>query len=257
MLKPKLPKQEQGFTLVEVLVAILMTTLFVGVAMQSMVIAAIFKARAQEYSEATTWIQEDLENVKYQASQLGTKNVQSMTAADNLITISKHGFANGNPVLFVGAGSIAGGLSKNTNYYVRDVTTNTFKVASTAAGAAINLTSDSTGSLLSIATSGCNVGSTNAGFADTLRDWITDTDHTNGITDITSDDNFVDISKTSNRTRKAFTLKRTTTISSVARPSIVPHNLLRVSYEVLPTSGGLPVAKFYTEVIPDAAFQCP
>lgn len=257
MFKPKLLKQEQGFTLVEVLVAILITTLFVSVAMQGMVIAAIFKAKAQEYSEATTWIQEDLENVKYQASQLGIKTVQSMIAADELITISNHGFASGDTVLFVGDGTIAGGLSKNTTYYVRDVTTNTFKVTSTAGGAAIDLTSDSTGSLSSIATSRCNAGSPNAGFADTLRDWITDTNHTNGITDVTIDENPVDIPKTSNRTSKAFILKRTTTISSLARPSVIPHNLLRVSYDVLPTSSVLSVAKFYTEVIPDVAIQCP
>lgn len=69
MFKLKLPKQEQGFTLVEVLVAILITTLFVAVSMQAMVLAAVFKTRAQESAEATTWIQEDLENVKYQASR--------------------------------------------------------------------------------------------------------------------------------------------------------------------------------------------
>lgn len=69
MFKPKLPQQEQGFTLVEVLVAILITTLFVAVSMQAMVLAAVFKTRAQESAEATTWIQEDLENVKYQASR--------------------------------------------------------------------------------------------------------------------------------------------------------------------------------------------
>jgi hypothetical protein len=38
--------------------------------MQAMVFAAVFKARAQESAEATNWIQEDLENVKYQAANL-------------------------------------------------------------------------------------------------------------------------------------------------------------------------------------------
>lgn len=69
MFKLKLPKQEEGFTLVEVLVAILITTLFTATSMQAMVFAAIFRTRAQESAEATTWIQEDLENVKYQASR--------------------------------------------------------------------------------------------------------------------------------------------------------------------------------------------
>lgn len=259
MFKPKLPQQEQGFTLVEVLVAILITTLFVVVAMQSMVIAAIFKAKAQEYSEATTWIQEDLENVKYQASQLGIKTVQSMTAADELITISNHGFGSGEPVIFVGDGTPAGGLSKNITYYVKDVTTNTFKVASTASGAAIDLTSDSTGSLSSIATSRCKLART-TGYADGLRDLVignNQTGTTENIDNPPSSGNTLTsgnplISKVTNKT---FRLRRTTTI-----PDTSPYNLLQVSYAVAPISGaafGKSVANFYTEVIPDAAFQCP
>lgn len=68
MYKPKLPQHEQGFTLVEVLVAILITTVFVAVGMQAVVIAAVFKARAEQYSKATNWIQENLETVRFQAS---------------------------------------------------------------------------------------------------------------------------------------------------------------------------------------------
>jgi Tfp pilus assembly protein PilV len=69
MLKKKPLKPEQGFTVIEALFAILIATIFVTVAMQMMAIAAIFKARAQQNAEATTWIQEDLENVKLQATE--------------------------------------------------------------------------------------------------------------------------------------------------------------------------------------------
>lgn len=68
MFKPKLPPQEQGFTLVEVLASIVIATVFVATALQAIVIAAIFQARAQEYTEATTWIREDLENLRFSAS---------------------------------------------------------------------------------------------------------------------------------------------------------------------------------------------
>lgn len=68
MFKPKLLQQNQGFTLVEVLVAILIATIFVTVAMQMLAIAAVFRVRAQEFTEATNWIQENLEEVKYRAS---------------------------------------------------------------------------------------------------------------------------------------------------------------------------------------------
>jgi prepilin-type N-terminal cleavage/methylation domain-containing protein len=252
MFKKRLPKPEHGFTLVEVLVAILIATIFVTVTMQMMVMATIFKVRAQEYAEATNWIQQDLENVKFQASQIGIKEVQSMTASNDLITIPNHGFTNGDPVVFQGDGTIAGGLSKSTTYYVIDTATNTFKVASTAGGTAIDLTSDSdssTGSLISIATAKCAAISADTGYADSLRDLINDP--SNASANRTS----VPISKTSSFTTKQFTLTRNTTIPSSTNDK--PYNVLQISYDVSPTSGGTSVASFYTEVIPNAAFQCP
>ena len=68
--------------LVEVFVAILITSVFVAVAMQAMVLAAFFKAGAQKYAEATTWIQSDLENVKYKAANFPLPNT-SLTANAN------------------------------------------------------------------------------------------------------------------------------------------------------------------------------
>jgi len=69
MLKSKPPQQEHGFTLTEVLVSILITTIFVATAMQAMVIAAVMRVKAKQYAEATTWIQQDLESVKYRATE--------------------------------------------------------------------------------------------------------------------------------------------------------------------------------------------
>jgi prepilin-type N-terminal cleavage/methylation domain-containing protein len=60
----------QGFTLVEVLVGILLISAFLGTAMQAIVSATAFKVKAQELSEATVWIQEDQELVRYQASRI-------------------------------------------------------------------------------------------------------------------------------------------------------------------------------------------
>ncbi|HCF25810.1 MAG TPA: prepilin-type cleavage/methylation domain-containing protein [Cyanobacteria bacterium UBA11049] len=69
MLTPKLPQQEQGFALTEVLISLLIISLFIAVTMQATLIAAIFKAKAEQHDEAITWIQEDLEFVKHQASE--------------------------------------------------------------------------------------------------------------------------------------------------------------------------------------------
>lgn len=89
MLKPTSSKQEQGFTLIEVLVAILIATIFVTVSMQMMVIAAMFKARAQENVEATNWIQEDLENVRYQAANYkSTSLTANANSGNSSITVA-------------------------------------------------------------------------------------------------------------------------------------------------------------------------
>lgn len=62
--------QAQGFSLVEVLVGILLISAFLGTAMQAIVSATAFKVRAQELSEATVWIQEDQELVRYKAHNI-------------------------------------------------------------------------------------------------------------------------------------------------------------------------------------------
>ncbi len=53
---------QQGFTLIEVLVSMLIVVIFMGIGMNLMVIASIFKARAEQYNRAVVWIQEDLES---------------------------------------------------------------------------------------------------------------------------------------------------------------------------------------------------
>ena len=66
-------------------------------------------------------------------------------AGDTVTYTGADVFANGDPVTFTG--SVASPLSEDTTYYVRDLVagSNTFKVAATAGGAAIVLTSDGSG----------------------------------------------------------------------------------------------------------------
>ncbi|MEO0375719.1 MAG: type II secretion system protein [Cyanobacteria bacterium P01_A01_bin.17] len=58
-----------GFTLVEVLVALMISAVFTSLTMQALVTAAAFRSKASQYDEAVSWIQEDLEAVVSQASQ--------------------------------------------------------------------------------------------------------------------------------------------------------------------------------------------
>jgi hypothetical protein len=56
--------QAGGFTLSEVIVAILLTTTFVAVALQGMVVAMLLKSKALQVSEANQWVQADLEQIR-------------------------------------------------------------------------------------------------------------------------------------------------------------------------------------------------
>lgn len=57
----------------------------------------------------------------------------------DVITLNGHGFSDGDKVKF-SALTGGAGLSTNTEYFVRDKTTNTFKLAATSGGAAIDFT---------------------------------------------------------------------------------------------------------------------
>lgn len=69
-------------------------------------------------------------------------------ASTDVIACTAHGFANGQRVRVEALDediALPGGLSANTSYYVRDATTDSFKLAASSGGAAINITSDGSG----------------------------------------------------------------------------------------------------------------
>lgn len=69
------------------------------------------------------------------------KNFMAIPSTD-LIQCASHGYSDTNKIVFFN-GTAPGGLTEGTTYFVRDATTDTFKVAATSGGAAINLTSAS------------------------------------------------------------------------------------------------------------------
>lgn len=64
----------------------------------------------------------------------------TVDATTDVFTAPAHGFTDGQTITFYG-GTPPGGLTEGTTYFVRDATTDTFKVAATAGGVAINITS--------------------------------------------------------------------------------------------------------------------
>lgn len=78
----------------------------------------------------------------YSYAPNGSTAVLDFTAdtATDVVTAPAHGFTDTQTIVFYG-GTPPGGLTEGTTYFVRDSTTNTFKVSATSGGVAIDLTS--------------------------------------------------------------------------------------------------------------------
>lgn len=239
-LAQKLLQKDRGFTIVEVLVAILIASLFVGVAMQAVVVAALFRAKAQEFTAATNWIQEDLEQVKYESDDLEFPQT-TMTAAGSVgassITISST-VAGGSTSDFSVNDTLKIGTD-TTSYKITAVSGTTLTISPTLAKAQVANTEV-------FATKKCSATTKSTGLADALRDKII-----LPTSPSSSDESTTESFKTIKG--KQFKMTRTATISSSS-----PYNVLQVKYNIAPSSGNeLSVAKFYVEVIPNVSFQCP
>jgi len=79
----KLPSSESGFSMLEVIVAILTITAFLTGTLQLMAFTALYKVRATRQTQANFWIQEDFENVKALASSLDVNDNDSSVNASN------------------------------------------------------------------------------------------------------------------------------------------------------------------------------
>jgi prepilin-type N-terminal cleavage/methylation domain-containing protein len=75
----------QGFSLVEVMVAIMIALIFVSITMQVLVSAAVFRMRADQFDGAVNWIQEDLETVIGKAGRYeDSTKCNAINSADGL-----------------------------------------------------------------------------------------------------------------------------------------------------------------------------
>lgn len=76
------------------------------------------------------------------ALQLPARLVSAVVTSTDLITLAGHGLADDDPIAFraEGGGSLPTPLAAGTTYYAKVVSPDTFQVAATAGGAAIDLT---------------------------------------------------------------------------------------------------------------------
>ena len=172
MLKRKFSQKEQGFTLLEVVVSILIMTIFISVSLQLMAIAALLKAKARVSTEAISWIQQDMELIKYQA-QIYQNTFLSANANLNASTITVNSatdFANTDKVI----------IGSDTNIYtISSISVNIISSISVyTLTISPNLTQAATQNAQVVAITRCSTTTTpttiTTGFADGLRDKIRD-----------------------------------------------------------------------------------
>jgi len=110
---------DTGFTLIEVLVAMVVATVFVSVTMQAIVTAAVFRVVATQYDEAVSWVQEDLESVVNQAAQyeMSTQPYSSRCLATQSSGGLAAGFLNDSVMGLGGTSATMGPRALGGSYY--------------------------------------------------------------------------------------------------------------------------------------------
>lgn len=101
--------------------------------------------------EGLWWSGVEIKSDKYRfhpGTQTANPTFKTYTAdsGTDFITCTAHGFSDGDQILFK-MGDLPGGLAVDTIHYVQSSTTNTFKVALTASGFNIDITSNGSGTL--------------------------------------------------------------------------------------------------------------
>jgi hypothetical protein len=86
----------------------------------------------------------------------------TVNAGTDVITSNAHGLSDTNLIIVKSDDTLPAGLAEYTEYYVRDATANTFKVAATSGGTAIDITDTGTGT---------HSWYTPGTFTGTFRDW--------------------------------------------------------------------------------------
>lgn len=114
--------------------------------------AASVSGPLQSIVNRTRWLWQRLEDILGKFAPIASvlpSPVESVDTAANTITITSHGLVNTDPVrlVLIGVATAPSPLDDDTVYYVVNAATDTFKVAQTSGGAAINITGAGSGSI--------------------------------------------------------------------------------------------------------------
>lgn len=248
MLSRKFPESDQGFTLFEVLISLLIAVMFVLTALQLMALATYAKVRAKEQAEATFWIQEDLENIKLEAKTYSTLSADAAAGATSISVNNPSDFNSGDTIILAG---------DSTYYTVSNISSNTLTLSS---GLAKGHSATNPAENLVTSTQKCSASSISTGWANSLREKI-EPSYSGPSHSI----------KALSSSSKNYYVQKTMTVKNQT-----PFNILEIQYQVIdegttvnsthnPDTQGVAhgsdpddrlILRLYTEVIPDAAVQC-
>jgi hypothetical protein len=129
----------QGFILAEVLVAILLTLILTFISMGVVVMATAIKVRGDELSDATRWIQEDLEDIKIKANEIDAVNpdvtpIQYTTLTKCQTSTFTPSQSNGYGSLLLAQSSLNGSTISSTTPIAKSISsgTRTYSLVRTA-----------------------------------------------------------------------------------------------------------------------------
>lgn len=77
--------------------------------------------------------------------RLGRITIFTVNAGTDVCTMVGHGLSDTNTVTLASTGTLPAGLAADTQYFIRDATADTFKLAATSGGTAIDITDTGTG----------------------------------------------------------------------------------------------------------------
>lgn len=221
----------QGFTLTEVMVgALIMVILTVN--LQAMVVyAGMFRLKAKNSSDSRAWVQQDLENVQFDASQFSFASLTAAASASSG-SISVNRTSLGGITLAVGDNLKIGTDPRLHRVSTVGSTTVSFtpslSVSQPSGAQVVVLGSSSAKKLCNATTSAQSLATA---FAADLDPVINSSKQLGGV---------------------PYTLTRTATLVNTA-----PYQILKLSYSIAPSAGGMSIMSLQTEVFPNAALNCP
>ncbi|MTJ31959.1 hypothetical protein [Aphanizomenon sp. UHCC 0183] len=257
---------DAGFSLIEVVVALLMIFFFTTGALEMFVLSSIFKKKAIQYTTANSLIQQDMEKIKSAADQYSFPKATTAAALNtNTVTLDSTNGLAASTVLFSN--------DADANNYTTTISGNTITVTPAlktevpVSTSVFNLTS------CNLTSSGSASNGMATYFMNSLSTTATGIDNSPNSDYKTSDGTayYVVTSATKQVKGQYYWLLRKQDVSTDA-----PYNILKLNYLVQIGTSSTPniqttptppyprtllpaytVAKSYTEVIPYASLQCP